>query len=171
MNFFKRFSLVWCRHDRSTCQFLPARIFALSAIECWDPIRASCVHRNYPDRHRACLWILYFRHDIIRILGAWFGSLYRQRRQGFQKPYGSAQSRHADGLVHHPRYDADSDCRPDCSSMRSKGSLRNLWRSPSPYLALFGVLLWVVDARSKQVKTMKEMTWKDALIFGIGQML
>ena len=36
---------------------------------------------------------------------------------------------------------------------------------------LFGVLLWVVDARSKQVKTMKEMTWKDALIFGIGQML
>ena len=50
--------------------------------------------------------ILYFRHDIIRILGAWFG-----------------------------------------------------------------VLLWVVDARSKQVKTMKEMTWKDALIFGIGQML
>ena len=29
----------------------------------------------------------------------------------------------------------------------------------------------MVDARAKQVKTMDEMTWKDALIFGIGQML
>ena len=51
-----------------------------------------------------------------------------------------------------------------------EGSLRNLWITVT-VLALFGVLLWVVDARSKQVKTMKEMTWKDALIFGIGQML
>ena len=51
-----------------------------------------------------------------------------------------------------------------------EGSLRNLWITVT-VLVLFGVLLWVVDARSKQVKTMKEMTWKDALIFGIGQML
>lgn len=39
------------------------------------------------------------------------------------------------------------------------------------YRAIFGILLWVVDARAKQVKTMDEMTWKDALIFGIGRML
>ena len=51
-----------------------------------------------------------------------------------------------------------------------ESTLRNLWITVT-VLALFGVLLWVVDARSKQVKTMKEMTWKDALIFGIGQML
>ena len=49
-------------------------------------------------------------------------------------------------------------------------SLRNLWITVT-VLALFGVLLWVVDARAKQIKTMEEMTWKDALVFGIGQML
>ena len=48
--------------------------------------------------------------------------------------------------------------------------MRNLWITVT-VLALFGVLLWVFDARSKQIKTMDEMTAKDALIFGIGQML
>ena len=51
-----------------------------------------------------------------------------------------------------------------------ESTLRNLWITVT-VLIIFGILLWVVDARAKQVKTMDEMTWKDALIFGIGQML
>ena len=113
--------------------------------------------------------ILYFRHDIIRILGAWFGSLFGKEGKDFKSRMGA----------HNP--DTQMGWFIILSTMpiliagllfkhAIEGSLRNLWITVT-VLALFGVLLWVVDARSKQVKTMKEMTWKDALIFGIGQML
>lgn len=113
--------------------------------------------------------ILYFRHDIIRILGAWFGSLFGKEGKDFKSRMGA----------HNP--DTQMGWFIILGTMpiliagllfkhTIEGSLRNLWITVT-VLALFGVLLWVVDARSKQVKTMKEMTWKDALIFGIGQML
>lgn len=113
--------------------------------------------------------ILYFRHDIIRILGAWFGSLFGKEGKDFKSRMGA----------HNP--DTQMGWFIILGTMPMliagllfkhaiEGSLRNLWITVT-VLALFGVLLWVVDARSKQVKTMKEMTWKDALIFGIGQML
>lgn len=113
--------------------------------------------------------ILYFRHDIIRILGAWFGSLFGKEGKDFKSRMGA----------HNP--DTQMGWFLILGTMpiliagllfkhAIEGSLRNLWITVT-VLALFGVLLWVVDARSKQVKTMKEMTWKDALIFGIGQML
>lgn len=113
--------------------------------------------------------ILYFRRDIIRILGAWFGSLFGKEGKDFKSRMG----------VHNP--DTQMGWFIILGTMpiliagllfkhAIEGSLRNLWITVT-VLVLFGVLLWVVDARSKQVKTMKEMTWKDALIFGIGQML
>ena len=113
--------------------------------------------------------ILYFRQDIIRILGAWFGSLFGKEGKDFKSRMGA----------HNP--DTQMGWFIILGTMpiliagllfkhAIEGSLRNLWITVT-VLALFGVLLWVVDARSKQVKTMKEMTWKDALIFGIGQML
>ena len=113
--------------------------------------------------------ILYFRHDIIRILGAWFGSLFGKEGKDFKSRMGA----------HNP--DTQMGWFIILGTMpiliagllfkhAIEGSLRNLWITVT-VLALFGVLLWVVDARSKQVKTMQEMTWKDALIFGIGQML
>ena len=113
--------------------------------------------------------ILYFRHDIIRILGAWFGSLFGKEGKDFKSRMGA----------HNP--DTQMGWFIILGTMpiliagllfkhAIEGSLRNLWITVT-VIALFGVLLWVVDARSKQVKTMKEMTWKDALIFGIGQML
>lgn len=113
--------------------------------------------------------ILYFRHDIIRILGAWFGSLFGKEGKDFKSRMGA----------HNP--DTQMGWFIILGTMpiliagllfkhAIEGALRNLWITVT-VLALFGVLLWVVDARSKQVKTMKEMTWKDALIFGIGQML
>ena len=113
--------------------------------------------------------ILYFRRDIIRILGAWFGSLFGKEGKDFKSRMGA----------HNP--DTQMGWFIILGTMpiliagllfkhAIEGSLRNLWITVT-VLMLFGVLLWVVDARSKQVKTMKEMTWKDALIFGIGQML
>ena len=113
--------------------------------------------------------ILYFRRDIIRILGAWFGSLFGKEGKDFKSRMGA----------HNP--DTQMGWFIILGTMpiliagllfkhAIEGTLRNLWITVT-VLMLFGVLLWVVDARSKQVKTMKEMTWKDALIFGIGQML
>nr|WP_301866989.1 undecaprenyl-diphosphate phosphatase [Bifidobacterium catenulatum] len=113
--------------------------------------------------------ILYFRRDIIRILGAWFGSLFGKEGKDFKSRMGA----------HNP--DTQMGWFIILGTMpiliagllfkhAIEGSLRNLWITVT-VLMLFGVLLWVVDARSKQIKTMKEMTWKDALIFGIGQML
>lgn len=113
--------------------------------------------------------ILYFRRDIIRILGAWFGSLFGKEGKDFKSRMGA----------HNP--DTQMGWFIILGTMpiliagllfkhAIEGSLRNLWITVT-VLVLFGVLLWVVDARSKQVKTMKEMTWKGALIFGIGQML
>ena len=34
---------------------------------------------------------------------------------------------------------------------------------------LFGLLLWIVDARSRQIKTMDDMNYRDAFLFGLGQ--
>lgn len=100
--------------------------------------------------------ILYFRHDIIRILGAWFGSLFGKEGKDFKSRMGA----------HNP--DTQMGWFIILGTMpiliagllfkhAIEGSLRNLWITVT-VLALFGVLLWVVDARSKQVKTMKEMT-------------
>ena len=113
--------------------------------------------------------ILYFRHDIIRILGAWFGSLFGKEGKDFKSRMGAHNPDTQMGwfIILGPMPILIAGL---LFKHAIEGSLRNLWITVT-VLALFGVLLWVVDARSKQVKTMKEMTWKDALIFGIGQML
>lgn len=113
--------------------------------------------------------ILYFRRDIIRILGAWFGSLFGKEGKDFKSRMGAYNRDTQMGwfiiLGTMPILIAGVLFKPVIET-----SLRNLWITVT-VLALFGVLLWVVDARAKQIKTMEEMTWKDALVFGIGQML
>lgn len=49
-------------------------------------------------------------------------------------------------------------------------TLRNLWITVA-MLFVFGVILWIVDDRARQVKTLDDMNTKDAIWFGIGQML
>ena len=113
--------------------------------------------------------ILYFRRDIIRILGAWFGSLFGKEGKDFESRMGAYNRDTQMGwfiiLGTMPILIAGVLFKHVIET-----SLRNLWITVT-VLALFGVLLWVVDARAKQIKTMEEMTWKDALVFGIGQML
>lgn len=113
--------------------------------------------------------ILYFRRDIIRILGAWFGSLFGKEGRDFKSRMGAHNPDTQMGwfiiLGTMPILIAGLLFKDAIES-----TLRNLWITVT-VLILFGILLWIADARSKQVKTIKEMTWKDALIFGIGQML
>ena len=47
-------------------------------------------------------------------------------------------------------------------------SLRNLWITVT-VLLVFGILLWMVDAKARQNKTMNGMTYRDAFLFGLGQ--
>ena len=113
--------------------------------------------------------ILYFRHDIIRILGAWFGSLFGKEGKDWKSRMG-AHNRDTQmgwfiivgtlpilvaGLLFKDMIET---------------TLRNLWITVT-VLAVFGVLLWVFDSKSRQIKRMEDMTMKDALLFGVGQML
>lgn len=113
--------------------------------------------------------LLYFRRDIYNILTGWFGCLFGREGRDWRSRMG-AHNRDARlgwyviigtlpilvcGLLFKDAIET---------------TLRNLWITVA-VLIVFGVLLWIVDARSKQVKTIKEMSAKDALLFGVGQML
>ena len=113
--------------------------------------------------------ILYFRHDIIRILSHWFGSLFGKDGKDWKNRLGASDRDTQMGwfiiVGTLPILVAGLLLKDMIET-----SLRNLWITVT-VLALFGVLLWIFDARSKQIKTMNQMTMKDALLFGVGQML
>ena len=113
--------------------------------------------------------LLYFRRDIIRILGAWFGSLFGKEGKDLKSRFGA----------HNPDTQMGWYIIIGTMPILIAGvllknvietTLRNLWITVT-VLALFGVLLWIFDAKKPQIKTMNRMTVKDAIIFGIGQML
>lgn len=113
--------------------------------------------------------ILYYRRDIIRILGSWFGSLFGREGKDWKSRLGAHNRDTQMGwfiiIGTLPILVAGLLFKDVIET-----TLRNLWITVT-VLALFGVLLWVFDSRSKQIKTMDDMTAKDALIFGVGQML
>lgn len=113
--------------------------------------------------------ILYFRRDIIRILSAWFGSLFGREGKDWKSRMGAHNRDTKMGwfiIVGTLPILVAGLLFKDAI----EGYLRNLWITVT-VLALFGVLLWIVDQRSRQTKTMDEMTMRDALLFGVGQML
>ncbi|OZG56963.1 UDP pyrophosphate phosphatase [Bifidobacterium tissieri] len=113
--------------------------------------------------------LLYFRRDIIRILGAWFGSLFGKEGKDWKSRLGAHNEDTKMGW-----YIIIGTMPILIAGLLLKDvietTFRNLWITVT-VLIVFGVLLWVFDARSKQIKTMERMTVKDAIIFGIGQML
>ena len=113
--------------------------------------------------------ILYYRRDIIRILGSWFGSLFGKEGKDWKSRLGAHNRDTQMGwfiiIGTLPILVAGLLFKDVIET-----TLRNLWITVT-VLALFGVLLWVFDSRSKQIKTMDDMTAKDALIFGVGQMI
>ncbi|NMM99772.1 UDP-diphosphatase [Bifidobacterium sp. DSM 109958] len=113
--------------------------------------------------------LLYFRRDIARILGAWFGSLFGREGKDWKSRLGAHNRDTQMGW-----YIIIGTLPIVIVGVLFKSAiettLRNLWITVT-VLALFGVLLWYFDARSRQVKTMDRMTIRDAVLFGVGQML
>lgn len=113
--------------------------------------------------------LLYFRHDIVRILTDWFACLFGKDGSDLQSRLGAKRPQARLGwfiIVGTLPIVILGVLFKDVIET----SLRNLWITVT-VLLLFGVLLWIVDQRMKQVRTMSEMTWKDACIFGLGQAL
>ena len=113
--------------------------------------------------------LLYFRRDIINILTAWFRCLFGREGADWRSRMGAGNKDARLGW-----YIILGTLPILISGLLFKDmietTLRNLWITVT-VLLVFGVLLWIVDAKSRQIKTMEEMTAKDAFIFGLGQML
>lgn len=113
--------------------------------------------------------LLYFRHDIISILTHWFECLLGKRGTDLKDRFGArdAQARLGwfiiigtipivvVGLLFQKIIET---------------TFRNLWFTVFTLL-VFGVLLYVVDQACKQTKTVSTMTTREAVFYGLGQML
>ena len=113
--------------------------------------------------------LLYFRRDIINLLTAWFRCLFGREGADWRSRMGAGNKDARLGWYIILGTLPILVCGLLFKDM-IETTLRNLWITVT-VLLVFGVLLWIVDARSRQVKTMEEMTAKDAFIFGLGQML
>lgn len=113
--------------------------------------------------------ILYFRHDIARILSHWFTCLLGRNGKNWHHRMGSGDK---DALL--GWYIILGTIPIVLAGVLFKHTiettLRNLWITVT-VLFVFGILLWIADARSRQVKTIDDMNAREALIFGLGQML
>lgn len=113
--------------------------------------------------------LLYFRHDIIRILGAWFACLSGKYGTTWKERLGTRNKDAALGW-----YIIVGTLPIVIAGLLFKHAiettLRNLWITVAVLFA-FGILLWIVDARSVQKKTIEQMNVREAVLFGIGQML
>jgi undecaprenyl-diphosphatase UppP len=113
--------------------------------------------------------LLYFRHDIARILSHWFGCLFGRNGKDLKSRMGSGDKDASLGW-----YIIIGTIPIVLAGVLFKSTiettLRNLWITVT-VLIVFGVLLWIADARSRQVKTIDDMNTKEAIAFGIGQML
>lgn len=113
--------------------------------------------------------ILYFRRDIVYILSHWFSCLFGHNGNDLKSRLGKGDRDATFGwyiiIGTMPILIAGVLFQNVIET-----TLRNMWITAT-VLLLFGILLWVVDARFPERKTVQEMNWKDALLFGVGQML
>ena len=111
--------------------------------------------------------ILYFRHDIANILTHWFACLFGKNGKDWKARMGRGDNYATLGwniiVGSIPIVILGFTLQNVIET-----TLRNLWITAT-VLLLFGILLWVVDARAKQTKTMDDMTYRDAFLFGLGQ--
>ena len=113
--------------------------------------------------------ILYFRHDIARIVTHWFRCLFASSSTSLRDRFGANDRDAALGwyiiIGTLPIVIVGGLFQSAIETV-----LRNLWITVT-VLIVFGILLWVIDAKAQQRKTMERMTVGEALIFGLGQML
>jgi undecaprenyl-diphosphatase len=105
--------------------------------------------------------ILYFRHDISRIIRSWFGSLTGRvprndpdARMGWLVILGSIPIVLL-GLLFQNAIDS---------------ALRNLWITAA-MLAGFGVVIGVADRLARNVRPLESLTWGHGVLFGLAQSL
>ncbi|NEG89275.1 undecaprenyl-diphosphate phosphatase [Bifidobacterium aerophilum] len=111
--------------------------------------------------------ILYFRRDIANILTHWFACLFGKNGKDWKSRMGRGDKWATLGwnvIVGSIPIVILGFTLQDIIET----TLRNLWITVT-VLFLFGVLLWVVDDRARQIKTMDDMTNRDAFLFGLGQ--
>lgn len=103
--------------------------------------------------------LVFFRHDIIDIVRRWFGSLTGrvsrddpQARLGWLVIVGTLPVAVL-GVV-----------------LKSviEGPLRNLWVTAS-MLIVFGGIIAIADATARQRKELRDLSWRDGLIYGLAQ--
>lgn len=111
--------------------------------------------------------ILYFRRDIYNILSHWFACLFGKNGKDWKSRmgYGDKYARLGWNIIigSIPIVILGFTLQNIIET-----SLRNLWITVT-VLLVFGVLLWLVDDRARQIKTIDSMTSRDALLFGLGQ--
>ena len=111
--------------------------------------------------------ILYFRHDIINILTHWFSCLFGKNGKDWKARMGRGDNYATLGwniiVGSIPIIILGFTLQNVIET-----SLRNLWITVT-VLLVFGILLWMVDAKARQNKTMNDMTYRDAFLFGLGQ--
>ncbi len=108
--------------------------------------------------------ILYFRHDIINILTHWFSCLFGKNGKDWKARMGRGDNYATLGwniiVGSIPIIILGFTLQNVIET-----SLRNLWITVT-VLLVFGILLWMVDAKARQNKTMNDMTYRDAFLFG-----
>lgn len=113
--------------------------------------------------------LLYFRRDIIRILTHWFSCLFGRNGADWRSRMGKGDK---DALL--GWYIIVGTLPILVAGLAFKdaieSTLRNMWITVA-VLLIFGVLLWIVDERSRQIKTIDQMNATDAVLFGLGQMM
>jgi undecaprenyl-diphosphatase len=113
--------------------------------------------------------ILYFRKDIKRILVGWFGALFGRDGKDWRSRFGAHNRDAKLGwyiiLATIPIVIAGLLFKDQISS-----AFRNLWLTVA-MLVIFGIILWMVDARSKQFRDIDDLDAKHSLLYGLGQIL
>ena len=112
--------------------------------------------------------IIYFRKDIVRIIGRWF------------RHFGSSKGAHAEGI---PK--DDPDVRMGwliiigtipivivgfLAQDAIDGPLRSLWIT-AVVLIVFGIILGLADLLGRKVGTLETITYRDGIFIGLAQML
>ncbi|KFI67875.1 undecaprenyl-diphosphate phosphatase [Bifidobacterium magnum] len=113
--------------------------------------------------------ILYFRRDICNILRGWFSCLFGHEGKDWRHRLGESNKDARMGwyiIVGTIPILIAGVLFQDAIET----TLRNLWVTVT-VLFLFGVLLWIVDDKSRQIKSLDDLTAKDSVLFGMGQML
>lgn len=113
--------------------------------------------------------LLYFRRDIWNILKNWTECLIGRNGSDWQHRLGAGNKDARLGwyiiIATLPILFAGLFLQNAIES-----TLRNLWITAA-MLLIFGIILWIVDDRAPQTKTIDDMTVRESIWFGIGQML